>query len=136
MQPINNPESDKKSLMMRHVPLCSGAQTGRQCKHYWGMVKRVDSDNKVALRDGEKLRFCLLDTADTTFLGDGGMDMPHYCTQYVSSSRKYDPKYEDYNPLTPEEITLIESGQALSVLAVSDSDGFLGGRKLFSIGSK
>jgi adenylosuccinate synthase len=37
-----DPRDRKRSLMLRQKPLCSGAQTGFKCKHYWSTITKLD----------------------------------------------------------------------------------------------
>ena len=101
---IEDPEAKKKSLMLKQKTFCNGQATGKQCKFYWAMTKLMDVPNPDHLRSGENLRYCLVDVGDATFLGDGGSDMAVYCNKYEPSKTEYDPDFEEYRPLTPEEI--------------------------------
>ncbi len=100
---IEDPKARERSLMHKQLPLCNGEATGCQCKHYWAITKKVDVPNSDQLRKGENIRYCLVDTSDATFLGNNGADMAVYCNRYEKSERFFDPNYEVYNPLTPEE---------------------------------
>jgi hypothetical protein len=39
--------------------------------------------------------------------------MPTYCNRYEPSSRPYNPDFEDYKPLTPEQIEAIDNDQPI-----------------------
>ncbi len=100
-----------KSLQNRQKTLCNGQATGFHCKHYWQMIIPVDVHNAVAIKHGEKSRFCILiDTADGMRMQgeDQKPELPVMCSHYEPCSRRYDPDFEEYNPLTSEEIDAVE----------------------------
>lgn len=101
-------EDQRKSLQNKAKPLCNGAATGCECKHFWLTVLPIDVHNATALRQGEASRLCTLETfADGMRLGRE--EMPVYCNRYEPSDRPYAREIEDYNPLTPEEIDAVEN---------------------------
>jgi hypothetical protein len=108
---IEDPLAKDRSLMLRQKVLCNGQRTGLQCEHYWGLLKKTDTVNPDAQRSGEKVRYCLVDRAEATFLGDGGSDMAVACTAFKPSRRVYDATFEDFNPMTPEDIIELERKQ-------------------------
>ncbi len=98
--------------MLAKKPLCNGAATGRQCKHYWHLVVPLgESFNSVALEQGETNRMCMRMPGVQIFVPTD--EMPHTCNQYVEGARKYDPKLEEYKPLSPEEIEALRQGPEL-----------------------
>jgi hypothetical protein len=112
-----DPKDKKRSLMLRQKPLCSGAQTGHKCKHYWSTIAKLDSLNVTALKQGEKTRRCLVIAPEIIELGDGGHEQAVFCDRYVADlDRPYDPSFEGYNPLSQREI------DALDELDVDDED--------------
>lgn len=105
-----DPNDEKKSLMMRQKPLCSGAQTGFKCKHYWSTITKIDSLNQLALMQGEKTRRCLIIAPEIVELGDGGKEQAVFCDRYVADhERPYDPSFEGYKPLTQEQIDALDA---------------------------
>lgn len=105
-------EDRKKSLMYKQKTLCNGEATGYQCKHYWYMVLPIDVHNSTVLRHGEKSRLCtVIDTADGMRLqGESGPELPVICNRYEPCGRKFDAAFEEFNPLTEEELDAIEAG--------------------------
>lgn len=101
--------------MLTRPPLCNGAATGKQCKHYWHVVVPIDAMNAVALHSGETNRMCLRQNGvDMRLNSEGGEhEMATVCNQYEASKRDYDPKLEEYRPLSPEEIEELRAGEAL-----------------------
>lgn len=105
--------------MLQKKPVCTGAATGYQCKHYWLRFAPVVANNPDMVRDGERGRACLLSEA---FLPEfDSQDTPTYCNRYeprpapglVNIVRRalgaggfvpYARDKEEYNPLTPEQI--------------------------------
>ena len=105
-----DPKDRKKSLMMRQKPLCSGAQTGFKCKHYWSTITKIDSLNQIALRQGEKTRRCLVIAPEIVELGDGGQEQAVFCDRYVADqARPYDPSFEGYKPLSQKQIDELDA---------------------------
>ena len=107
-----DPQDRKKSLMMRQKPLCSGAQTGFKCKHYWSTITKLDVLNQLSLKQGEKTRRCLVIAPEIIELGDGGQEQAVFCDRYVADQdRPYDPSFEGYKPLSQEEIDELDASQ-------------------------
>lgn len=92
--------------MLRQKPMCSGAQTGYKCKHYWSTITKLDVLNPLSLKQGEKTRRCLVIAPEIIELGDGGQEQAVFCDRYVQdANRPFDPSFEDgYDPLSQEEI--------------------------------
>jgi len=114
MQYHIDPEAEKRSLMNKQPAVCNGEATGFACKHYWTVIMRVDAQNPDHLRTGEKVRRCLVIAPEIVELGDGTKELAVHCSRYVKdASRPYDPGFEEYNPLSPEEIEALQepSGQ-------------------------
>lgn len=104
---IHDPQAEKRSLMLQQENLCNGQQTGNQCQHYWVMRQKVESGNPDFLRSGEKKRMCTLSPGfPVEFIAD--VELPVECNRYCASLRVYDPTFEEYNPLSPEEIAEIQ----------------------------
>jgi hypothetical protein len=97
--------------MLRQKPLCSGAQTGFKCKHYWSTITKLDVLNSLSLKQGEKTRRCLVVAPEIIELGDGGQEQAVYCDRYVSdTNRPFDSSFEDgYEPLTQAEINELDA---------------------------
>jgi Ran GTPase-activating protein (RanGAP) involved in mRNA processing and transport len=106
-----DPRDRKRSLMMRQKPLCSGAQTGFKCRHYWSTITKLDVLNPLSLRQGEKTRRCLVIAPEIIELGDGGQEQAVFCDRYVADQdRPFDPSFEDfYEPLTQKEIDELDA---------------------------
>lgn len=106
-----DPKDRKKSLMMRQKPLCSGAQTGFKCKHYWSTITKLDVLNPLSLKQGEKTRRCLVIAPEIIELGDGGQEQAVFCDRYVADhARPYDASFEvGYKPLTQPEIDELDA---------------------------
>ena len=106
-----DPRDRKRSLMMRQKPLCSGAQTGFKCKHYWSTITKLDVLNPLSLKQGEKTRRCLVIAPEIIELGDGGQEQAVFCDRYVADQdRPFDPSFEDgYEPLTQKEIDELDA---------------------------
>lgn len=119
-----DPRDRKRSLMMRQKPLCSGAQTGHKCKHYWSTITKLDVLNPLSLKQGEKTRRCLVIAPEIIELGDGGQEQAVFCDRYVADfDRPFDASFEDgYQPLTQKEIDELD---ALSDEDVDDDEGDL-----------
>jgi len=114
-----DPRDRKRSLMMRQKPLCSGAQTGHKCKHYWSTITKLDVLNPLSLKQGEKTRRCLVIAPEIIELGDGGQEQAVFCDRYTPDhDRPFDASFEDdYKPLTQKEI------DELDALSDEDVDG-------------
>lgn len=108
---MEDPKAKDRSLMSRQKSLCNGQRTGHQCVHYWALRKKSTTVNPDAQRKGETIRYCMYDTSEVTFLGDGGDDMAVACTGYSPSERVYAPEFETFEPMTPEEIDELERKQ-------------------------
>lgn len=104
--------ADGKSLLSRifrtptpiadRKPICSGAQTGYQCAHYWptarfhgsykgklnGELYNFDADPEL-----HRLRHCTL-AADTRPLPADPQELPRYCARYVKGQARFDPLFE------------------------------------------
>ena len=106
-----DPRDRKRSLMMRQKPLCSGAQTGFKCRHYWSTITNLDVLNPLSLKQGEKTRRCLVIAPEIIELGDGGQEQAVFCDRYVADQdRPFDPSFEDgYEPLTQKEIDELDA---------------------------
>lgn len=106
-----DPKDRKKSLMMRQQPLCSGAQTGFKCKHYWSTITKLDVLNPLSLKQGEKTRRCLVIAPEIIELGDGGQEQAVFCDRYIpDQDRPYDRSFErGYKPLTQAEIDELDA---------------------------
>ena len=106
-----DPRDRKRSLMMRQRPMCSGAQTGFKCKHYWSTITKLDVLNQLSLKQGEKTRRCLVIAPEIIELGDGGQEQAVFCDRYeADKSRPFDPSFEDgYQPLTQAEVDELDA---------------------------
>lgn len=105
MQYHIDPNAEKRSVMLKQPSLCNGEATGFACKHYWTVIMRVDVQNPDHLRTGEKVRRCLVIAPEIIELGDGTRELAVHCSRYEQdTSRPYDPAFEEYNPMSPEEI--------------------------------
>lgn len=111
---------------MRQKPLCSGAQTGFKCRHYWSTITKLDVLNPLSLRQGEKTRRCLVIAPEIIELGDGGQEQAVFCDRYVADQdRPFDPSFEDfYEPLTQKEIDELDalSDEEADAAAEDDDD--------------
>lgn len=98
-----DPEARKRSLMYKNPTVCDGQKDGKQCKHYWFSISRIDVVNPDELRSGRKDRFCIL--LGTPFsMGEGAGEMATYCNQYVPGPFDYDAEKAVNKPMTEEEI--------------------------------
>lgn len=106
-----DPRDRKRSLMNRQKPLCSGAQTGFKCRHYWTTITKLDVLNPLSLKQGEKTRRCLIIAPEIIELGDGGQEQAVFCDRYEKDqNRPYDPSFEEgYKPLTQEEVDELDA---------------------------
>ena len=109
MQYYIDPEAEKRSLMNKQPAVCNGEATGFACKHYWTVVMRVDVQNPDHLRTGEKVRRCLVIAPEIVELGDGTKELAVHCSRYVKdNNRPYDASFEEYNPMSPEEVESLQ----------------------------
>jgi hypothetical protein len=128
---IHDPEAEKRSLMMAQKALCNGQQTGRSCVHYWVHAEKVESNNPDNLRIGEVFRVCApMGTSPTLGNEMSESQLATRCNRYeprklplfkralkvlglpVDDPGVYDPEVEEYNPLTAEEIRLLQEGSS------------------------
>ncbi len=104
---IFDPKAEGRSLMLSQESICNGHATGVQCVHYWAMVQKIESANPDYLRTGSKRRLCICSSGNyIEFVAE--TELPVKCNKYVPSLREYEPDFETYNPLTPEEIDDIQ----------------------------
>jgi hypothetical protein len=132
---IEDPEAEKRSLMMRRKALCNGASTGRCCVHYWVHVEKVESNNADYLRRGELYRVCGYHPSIANEMSHE--QLATECNQFVprrlpmwkrplallrivSDPGKYDPSFEDYQPLTPEQIQALQDEMPSSSAAIAE----------------
>lgn len=123
-----DPEAEKRSLMLKQKALCSGEKHGRSCVFYWTHVEKVESANADNLRRGEIYRACCFPgTGSTLHVHEmSASQLATECNQFKprklpilqrplawvglkADPGKYDPNYEAYDPLTPEEIRKLQS---------------------------
>ena len=110
MQYHIDPEAEKKSLMLKQPAVCNGEATGFACKHYWTVIMRVDVQNPDHLRTGEKVRRCLVIAPEIVELGDGTKELAVHCSRYAKdANRPYDASFEEYKPMSPEEVDSLEA---------------------------
>jgi len=116
---------DEKAIALSEMHLrkviCNGEVTGVKCKNYWSFAAKTDALNAEMLKYGEKFRNCTVCPGYLVEF-DGWESMPHHCDRYVPDSslikrmfsfikkiffgkRFFDPTFEDYNPITKEELT-------------------------------
>lgn len=98
-----DPKARERSLMYKNPTVCDGQRDGKQCKHYWFSISRIDVINPDELRRGRKDRFCIL-LGTPYSMGDGSSEMATYCNQYDPSDKDYDPVFAINNPMTEEEV--------------------------------
>ena len=99
-----DPKAESRSLMMKQKVLCNGQATGQPCKHYWTMIRIVPSHNPDFLKLGEKLRFCRAWGAEPLEFGEGTTELAVHCSMYEpDASRRFDPTFEEYKPMTEDE---------------------------------
>jgi len=104
---IYDPKAEGRSLMLSQESICNGHSTGVQCVHYWAMVQKVESANPDFLRTGSKRRLCICSPGNyIEFVAE--TELPVKCNKYLPSLNEYEPDFETYNPLTPEEIKEIQ----------------------------
>jgi hypothetical protein len=112
---IFDPLAEKRSVMLQQHSLCNGHQNGKQCQHYWVMRQKMESANPDFLRSGEKKRMCTLSPGfPVEFIAD--TELPVECNRYTPSLKKYDAAFEEYNPLTPDEIADIQQKEVDSTI--------------------
>jgi hypothetical protein len=112
MQYHIDPNAEKRSVMLKQPSFCNGEATGFACKHYWTVIMRVDVQNPDHLRTGEKVRRCLVIAPEIIELGDGTRELAVHCSRYEQdTNRPYDPDFEEYNPMSPEEIDALKEEQ-------------------------
>ena len=118
-----DPGAEKRSLMMNRKVLCNGEATGRACVFYWAHVEKVESANADYLGRGEIFRVCGWPGfgANTQMNEMQADQLATECNQYkprrlpmlqrpfaalkvIKDPGRFDPAFEQYNPLTPEEI--------------------------------
>jgi hypothetical protein len=118
---IDDPIAAKKSKMLQRPAQCNGEKTGVKCKHYFSFAARTDAQNPEFLNLGEKFRNCTV-CPGWLIEWDGWESLPHNCDRYVpdyrgfawlvwrikqilSFGRKIDKSFEDYTPMSQEEVT-------------------------------
>lgn len=102
---LSDPESEQRSLMSQRVPCCNGHKTGYQCRHYWYVQCNIQPlQDADFYKEGEKLRRCMLVVPSQNL---DYKDLATTCSLYEPSTRTYDAKQEEYNPLTPEEVAAL-----------------------------
>lgn len=121
---IIDPEAEGRSIMMQRPALCNGQKTGRSCVHYWAHAEKVESNNPDNLRLGELFRGCCFHTSIVHEMSES--QLATVCNRYearklpvwqrplaslglVDDLGKYDPVFEDYQPLSPEEIRKLQA---------------------------
>ena len=107
--------------MLNAPCICNGEKTGYVCRHYWSVMQKFAANNADTMRDGEKQRACtLMNGWPLEFVSE---EFPTKCNRYERRPlpgllalvaravglaergwQKYDPAFEDFNPLTLEEI--------------------------------
>lgn len=98
-----DPKARERSLMYKNPTVCDGQRDGKQCKHYWFSISRIDVINPDELRRGRKDRFCIL-LGNPYSMGDGSSEMATYCNQYDPSDKDYDPTFAVNQPMTEDEV--------------------------------
>lgn len=131
-------EGQKLSLMHKQKVLCNGEASGKQCKHYWTLVQIASSAAPTHLRSGERTRMCVYQRdAEPVVFDDGREGMATSCNRYEpdtspvfdtrgvfkdehfivtaeGAERKYEPTEEEFNPLAPHHIKMVERGELTS----------------------
>lgn len=103
-----DPQAESRSLMHKQRVLCNGQATGHPCTHYWSMIRIVPSHNPDFLKQGEKLRFCCAWGAEPLEFGDGTTELAVYCSKFKHDpSRHYDPDFEEYRPISDDDVVQI-----------------------------
>lgn len=118
---IDDPEAEKRSLMAAQKPICTGAATGRRCKHYVAVVVRVESANPDNLRLGERMHACLLPGPGDFWEWGGERGIPVKCSGYKPYPKPllpwredvgvYDAELTEYKPLDPVQIQRLQAGR-------------------------
>lgn len=98
-----DPKARERSLMYKNPTVCDGQRDGKQCRHYWFSISRIDVINPDEIRRGRKDRFCIL-LGTPYSMGDGSSEMATYCNQYEPGSNDYDPTFAVNTPMTEEEV--------------------------------
>ncbi len=116
---ITDDKAAKLSKMLKRKAICNGEKSGYECIHYFPFGAKTESNDPEFLGFGEKFRNC---TVCPGYLieFDGEDNLPHTCRRYepdapllvkighkikkVLFGRKYDPTFEVYKPMTPEEV--------------------------------
>lgn len=116
--------------MTRQPVLCNGQKTGRSCVHYWAHVEKVESANADYIRLGQTWRVCGWHPSIANEMSADQLAVR--CNQYtprwlplwkrplallriVDDPGTYQSEYEEYRPLTPEQIkALQDDGPSLS----------------------
>lgn len=121
MSLIHDPGADARSLMLNAPCVCNGEKTGYVCKHYWSVMQKFSANNADTMRDGEKQRACtLMNGWPLEFVSE---EFPTRCNRYERRPlpglfalvaraigladrgwQQFDPGFEEFNPLTLEEI--------------------------------
>lgn len=114
--------------MHKQKVLCNGEATGKQCKHYWGLIRIVDSHDAEFLVNGEKLRFCRAWGAEPLEFGEGRSEQAVHCTLYEPSERPYDKLLEEYTPLSEEQVEDLKASEETP--SAEDTDTEPGFKKL------
>jgi len=136
MQVFVDPDAAKRSLMLKQKRLCNGESTGIQCKHYWAFRTLIDVDNPDHLRKGENARRCLVQSGQYFEMGDGGGEMAVYCNRFEEGHVPFDPDFESYDPMTPEEIKALEVEYAADPASDALQRELLEARRLAGLGEK
>lgn len=115
-----DPKARERSLMYKIPTVCDGQRDGKQCKHYWMSISRIDVVNPDELRSGRKDRFCIL-LGTPYSMGDGGSEMATYCNQYEPGLYDHDPSKAINNPMTEQEVLELR-GEAKPVTPKEHTD--------------
>lgn len=122
---IHDPEAESRSVMLKRPALCNGQKTGRSCVHYWAHAEKVESNNPDNLRLGEMFRGCGYHPSIVHEMSES--QLATVCNRYeprklplfrralvvlglADDPGKYDPSFEEYQPLTPDEIKQLQDG--------------------------
>lgn len=126
MSLIHDPGAEARSLMVNAPCICNGEKTGYVCKHYWSVMQKFSANNADTMRDGEKQRACTLMSGwPLEFVSE---EFPTRCNRYEKRPlpgllalvaravglaehgwQKFDPKFEEFNPMTLEEIAALRA---------------------------
>jgi hypothetical protein len=116
-------EAEKRSLMAKAKPLCNGEKNGRSCVHYWAHVEKVESVNPDYLRRGELFRVCGFHPSIAHEMNQHQLAVE--CNRYaprrlplfkrplavlglVKDPGKYDPNFEEYQPISAAQLKLLQ----------------------------